>query len=617
MGLQLGTLTKTFGNKPEVVEVVDPELNDYVDSFYFRSTLPEAAKAGGVPIGLLSEWKSAGGGAGAVGGTTQQPEGLLNPHTSLFGMLGSGKTQFMLSLIQQHLQAKSSVIAVDPQMHTLQSIAQAAINAGIPMECITFLTPMETAYIAGWNPLIVPGQSISDSVDDLMTLFQGVFSDSWGYRLEMVLNKSLTVLATHGLSLYELPAFLKNEPYRTNLLTKVQPAYPPGRLYEDACAYFLDDFNQWSRSEQDKAVGPVINKVDAMLRNDFFFGTFCGYQGEQSSFRFADFWKEPRVLLVHMAEGKFDPTGIKLLGALIAQQLYRTALLVGKGAPRNVVLWLDEMGVQGRHFGTTLQNILRIARAQQLQLLMAGQDLDQFDNHVLSSLMGAATRVFFHLIGQDAKRIAGDLGESMIDTKMFTKQRVRMGAVKNGTQLVLDKQEYALGFSAWPPDRTIKHLQENLSALAPINPVMRCNDSISYYTKELAGNEARLRDRKLSREMRRAEEKSKEDIQARLIKYKSELIVYEREQASKQQELADYLAIRQQLGTENETHILSGPEWLKWVEEWIIYHTPTWISESTEQEPHPRPLQISDTKVSVYDYLRSFPLVNLSIELEK
>jgi len=326
----------------------------------------------------------------------------LARHAFVVGATGSGKSRLMELLVREQLRQGVSAIVLDPKWETIAHLIGHLNDMGFAPEKTTIMSPRLSRGCPGWNPFAA-GLPITQATAD----FVGILArstTSWGPRMADALTNALLIISSHGLSLFELTRFLTRDDYRTALLAL--PASPVERqAYREAVAYFADEFGAWSRSERVQAVAPITNKVRELVRSSFLFPMLCA---RHNSLNLAALWQRQHVVLVHLDPTTLGDEGARLLGGLLTNMLFRTALRAPGPVP--VCLAVDELATVERFAGAALVDIVTVARSQNLRLLVACQHLAGISDDLRSALLAnAAFQSFFRLGQVDAHHVAGSL----------------------------------------------------------------------------------------------------------------------------------------------------------------------------------------------------------------
>ena len=385
-----------------------PELLAHADTPWLRAWAAERLDIDPAAVGQRTP-----------AGRAEVGQDLLARHACVCGATGSGKTRLALRLLEGQMRAGCSVVMLDPKAETIRHLMQMAYQAGIAPEQVTVLSPfLAGAGAPGWNPLdakasgVPPAQAAADVVSVLEKS-----TSSWGPRMGDLLTNALIVVASHGLSLFELARLLQREDYRQALLRRPLPrqandggpldavAYESTVAYEEARDYFVSEFAAWSKSERAAAVAPVLNKFRELLRSPFLRSLLCA---RRTTLHLGSLWHRQGLVLVHLDSAALGDEGTRMLGGLMAHQLLRTAMRADGPVP--VVLALDEMGVSEEFVGGAAAKILAIARSRGLRLLVACQHLSQLSDGLRQALLSnAAVQAFFRLGYADARLAASAL----------------------------------------------------------------------------------------------------------------------------------------------------------------------------------------------------------------
>ncbi|MBV9852129.1 MAG: type IV secretion system DNA-binding domain-containing protein [Armatimonadetes bacterium] len=378
-----------------------PELLPHADKPWLRAW---AAERLGLP-------PAAPDGPPPPAGRAEVGQDLLARHACVCGATGSGKTRLALRLLEGQLRVGCSAVMLDPKAETIRHLMQIAFSCGLSPEQVTVLSPhLSGAGAPGWNPLdakasgVPPVQAAADVVGVLERS-----TSSWGPRMADLLTNALVVVASHGLSLFELARLLQRDDYREALLARPLPGGGKGSdpldavAYQEAHDYFLSEFAAWSGSERAAAAAPALNKFRELLRSPFLRALLCA---RRTTLRLGELWRRQGLVLVHLDSAALGDEGARLLGGLLAHQLLRTAMRADGPVP--VALALDEMGVSEEFVGSAASKILALARSRNLRLLVACQHLSQLSDGLRAALLAnAAVQAFFRLGYADARLAAG------------------------------------------------------------------------------------------------------------------------------------------------------------------------------------------------------------------
>ena len=327
------------------------------------------------------------------------PEKDRSTHFYVIGASGSGKTKFLEVLIRQDIANGHGFGVIDPHgdfIEDIKGFIACFADEEELRERVVIIDPSDPSFTITFNPLEkLPHVSISEQVNELISAFKKIWSDSWGVRMEDLMRNSLIALGEAELTLVELPFFLTRRLFRNSVLQKI--------THPIAIEYFTRFDNMTDRG-QAPWIEPVMNKINAFFADERIRQMFAS--SSQSSFSFRDIMDRQKILLVKLDKGKLKDAA-DLLGALILSKIQmaafsRTDLPKHKRVP--FYLYIDEF----QNFASeSFSVILSEARKYGLALILAHQTLSQISPELRSLILGnAGIRVYFRVNRQDAQILA-------------------------------------------------------------------------------------------------------------------------------------------------------------------------------------------------------------------
>jgi hypothetical protein len=128
----------------------------------------------------------------------------------------------------------------------------------------------------------------------LLSVFQHIWADSWGPRLEHILrNILLTLLEQPNATLADIPRLLDDNTFRKQAIIRV--------TNEQVRNFWLKEYADYPARFRAEAVAPLQNKVGAFLANPLINRIVAQ---QRSAFRLRKIMDEGKVLLVNLAKGE-------------------------------------------------------------------------------------------------------------------------------------------------------------------------------------------------------------------------------------------------------------------------------------------------------------------------
>lgn len=326
-------------------------------------------------------------------------EVLLSPeqrvrHLHVIGASGTGKSTFLLNLIQQDIERHEGVAVLDPHGDLVD-----AILGIIPQERVKdviVVDPSDESHSVGLNILAAHSDfERSLLASDLTSVFRRL-STTWGDQMESVLRNGILAFleSSRGGTLADLRRFLIDGAFRKEFLGTVTD---PEIVY-----YWTKAFPQLTGG---KSIGPVLTRLDEFLSRKP-----IRYMVSQPKNRidFAEVLDRGKILLAKLPQGLIGRENTALLGSLITAKLQMAAMSrqrMPAAQRRDFWCYMDEF----QNFITpSMAEILGGARKYRLGLILAHQELRHLeaDRDVASAVLSnCCTRVVFKVGDADARAL--------------------------------------------------------------------------------------------------------------------------------------------------------------------------------------------------------------------
>ena len=235
-------------------------------------------------------------------------------HLYLIGKTGTGKSTLLFNLMMADLELGRGFALLDPHGDLAQAVADA-----VPAERtndVLYFDPADLSHPVAFNPLerVVPDRRPLVAAH-IVAAFKHLWGDSWGPRLEYILDNSLRLLLdAPGSTLLGLPRLLADDSYRSRLLTTCSDPIIRA-FWEREFAAYHDRF-------MIEAVSPIQNKIGALLSPP----AIRNIVGQQrSTLNIPHLMNSGRVLIVNLSKGRLGEGPAHLLGAFLATAFAQAA----------------------------------------------------------------------------------------------------------------------------------------------------------------------------------------------------------------------------------------------------------------------------------------------------
>ena len=319
-------------------------------------------------------------------------------HIYTIGRTGSGKSTFQRSVILQDIHAGRGVCMIDPHGDNAEAIADSIprhrINDTIYFDAGDRAHPIALNLFGD-----VAGIDEADLVaSEVLTMFKGLFGDSWGEWLEYLLKNAMLALTLEPHGTATLPGverMLQDSGYRRRILAGVRDPVVAG--------FWRRYFEELGKKAELDRISSTLNKVgkfslSPVLRN------IVGQS--KSGFDIARVMDTRQILIVNLAKGKIGADNANFLGSLIVSKIVSTALRrssIPEAARVPFYLHIDEFqNVTSDEFTT----IVSEARKYALSLTIAHQNFDQVPRSVLAQITkDAGTLIVFKVAFGDSDHL--------------------------------------------------------------------------------------------------------------------------------------------------------------------------------------------------------------------
>lgn len=321
-------------------------------------------------------------------------------HMYIIGKTGTGKSSLLETLIRQDIAHGHGLAVLDPHGDLVERV-RAAVPDKRRSDLIYFNIP-DTKHPLGFNPLErVSPEKRALSAAGMLEVFQKLWADSWGPRLEHILRNALLALMEQPeATLADILRLLDDPGYRQRAAERVANS--------QVRSFWIREFEGYPARFRAEAIAPIQNKVGAFLADSTLRSILTQ---PRSSFDLRQVMDEGSILLVNLAKGKLGEDTAALLGALLVSRIGVAALSRADQAEkerRDFFVYLDEF----QTFTTlSLATMLSELRKYRTNLILAHQYLAQLDEMVRDAILGnVGTIISFRIGPDDAELLEKEFG---------------------------------------------------------------------------------------------------------------------------------------------------------------------------------------------------------------
>lgn len=323
-------------------------------------------------------------------------------HLYVIGKTGTGKSTLTRNLILQDIYAGKGVGVIDPHgglaADILEHVPASRIGDVVYFDPSDFDHPIGFNLVAQVRPdrrhLVASG---------IVDAFKGIWSESWGPRLEYILYASVAALLDcENVSLLGVQRMLTDEQYRAWITKQIKD---PG-----VRSFWEDEFANYDRRFLNEAIAPIQNKVGQLLMSPAL-RNILGQVRSRIDARFM--MDNRRIFVANLSKGKIGADKANLLGSLWVTQFQLAAMSradVPEEEREDFFLYVDEFH---SFVSDSFATILSEARKYRLCLTITHQYVAQLKPAISAAIIGnVGSLVSFRVGHHDAQALEQAFGET-------------------------------------------------------------------------------------------------------------------------------------------------------------------------------------------------------------
>lgn len=322
-------------------------------------------------------------------------------HMYVIGKTGTGKSTLLANMAINDLRNNEGLCFIDPHGDAIDILLN-YIPAN-RINDVVYFNPADGERTVKIN--LFEGRNIEHReliASGIVSIFQKLYSYSWGPRLEHFLrNALLTLLQMENARLSDIIQLFTDKEFRKKVLSQ---------LHDPVLRSFWEgEFEPLQDRLKNEAVAPILNKVGQFVSSPLVRNVV---NADKSSFSIEQIMDEGKILLVNLSQGLLGEDNATLLGAMLITKIQLAAMgrvHIPEEERRDFYLYVDEF----QNFATSSFNkILSEARKYRLNLTLANQYIAQIPEDVQKAIFGnCGSMVSFVMGSEDAQVFSREYGE--------------------------------------------------------------------------------------------------------------------------------------------------------------------------------------------------------------
>ncbi len=315
-------------------------------------------------------------------------------HIYVIGKTGTGKSTMLQNMAISDIQKGKGVCVIDPHGDIVESLLDYVPKERI--QDVIYFNAADTTALIPFNPLynIAPAHRHIIAAS-LVSTFKKIWSDSWGPRLEYILNLSiLTLLCYPTATLLDIQPLLTIKDFRDEVLEHVTDIH--------VRSFWLNEYDKYPATLRMDAISPVLNKMGLFAINPILRSIVT----QQGSINMQEIVNGGKILLCNFSKGSIGEEVSSILGSMVLTALQHAALQRStkpEETRKPFYTYVDEM----HSFVTLAFTFLAEARKYGLSFFLAHQYLEQLDKRIHAAIFGnVGTIISFQVGNTDAEVLA-------------------------------------------------------------------------------------------------------------------------------------------------------------------------------------------------------------------
>ncbi|AKM80975.1 MAG: hypothetical protein UT13_C0001G0011 [Candidatus Pacebacteria bacterium GW2011_GWF2_38_9] len=309
-------------------------------------------------------------------------------HVYVIGKTGTGKSTLLANMAINDLKHNEGMCVIDPHGDLVETlldyIPKHRINDVVYFDPSDQDRTVQINLFEGEN--VVHRELIASGI---ISVFQKLYSYSWGPRLEYILrNCLLTLLKSKESKLSDVLELLTNKNFRDKIVENLDDPILK--------SFWVNEYNKMQDRQRQESIASILNKVGQFVSSPIVRNVV---NTNQSSFSIEELMAQGKILLVNLSQGRLGEDNATLLGAMMITKIQLAAMArvnVEEKDRRDFYLYVDEF----QNFATdAFIKILSEARKYHLNLTLANQYIDQIPEEVRQAIFGNCGNIISFVMG--------------------------------------------------------------------------------------------------------------------------------------------------------------------------------------------------------------------------
>lgn len=322
-------------------------------------------------------------------------------HFYVIGKTGTGKSTLIANMAINDMRQRRGFCIIDPHGDLCETVMDYVPSYRV--NDVIYLDPSEKEYAFSLNPFEVKDEAQKElTISGIVAIFNKIFADSWGPRLEYILRNTLqSVIEMPDATLLMVPEALANADFRRKMI---------GHLTDPVLrSFWINEFERMTDKLRIEAISPIQNKVGQFISSSVIRNII---KSPKSTIDLQKVMDEGKIVLMNLSQGKLGEDNAALLGAMFITKFQLAAMnrvYQAEDKRKDFYLYVDEF----QNFATSsFIKILSEARKYRLNLLLANQYIGQIPEDVRLAIFGNCGTMMTFLVGAgDSPYLAKEFSE--------------------------------------------------------------------------------------------------------------------------------------------------------------------------------------------------------------